>query len=392
MSQNGTGVQKQTIAVYVPTWLYIFDTGITIFVRGLYRSIKKSTHYHLLKIKPSDCSFASIEEARAFVTAHNIAFVIYHDSRIIPERKKLERGLDYLEACVPFLNTKAVHVADDKFETKRILRTRNIPVLPDTPIHTRSELWQKMEREKMYVGKLHDSKSGWGVKLIQRTDTDFFEYLDGAWKKMRVRDTTQGLAISSTLGIQSYIYLGLFAISLVSLILQIFPLAGTLLMSFSIIASTLHIPHKLEQNFTYRPLMLEPFFGDGTDEFYCLRCTVIGNRVVEAVKKSNTRAVTPNISHGGIATRISLSKEQEDMAIAATQAVGATCTGVDLLYAEGRTVVCEVNVGPIGVYCAQSGVDVGKLLGEYAMQRCASQEHLSASTEYRIPTGTSAYA
>lgn len=116
--------------------------------------------------------------------------------------------------------------------------------------------------------------------------------------------------------------------------------------------------------------MLEPFFGDGMDEFYCLRCTVVGDQVVEAAKKANKRNVTPNISHGGKASKIVLSKEQEAMAIASTKAVGATYAGIDLLFAHGDTVVCEVNVGPIGVYCEQTGVDVGGIIGEHAMQKC----------------------
>lgn len=362
--------KKQTIAVYIPTWLYQFDTGITIFVRGLYRSIKKSKDYRLLKINPFTCSFASVGEAKRFVEKYNIALVIYHDSRIFPARKTWKKGLDYLESCVPFLNTKAAHIADDKFETKRLLRTVNVPVVPDVLIRTCAELQEEMEEGLLYIGKLHNSASGRGVKLIKRTGTNIFEYRDGLWRKICVQDTKYGLKFSGDLEWDAFIRVGIFIIIFIYFISTISPLAGLSLSYLSFVVMILRISYKLDQNLTYNPLMLEPFFGENTEEFYCLRCTVIGDEVVESAKKSNKKNVTPNISHGGKATNTVLSKEQENMAVAATKAVGANFAGVDLLHAGGKTIVCEVNVGPIGVYCEQTGVDVGKILGEYAIQQC----------------------
>ena len=87
-------------------------------------------------------------------------------------------------------------------------------------------------------------------------------------------------------------------------------------------------------------------------------------------KKSKQEKYTPNISHGGKASNIELTPEQKEIAVAATKAVGAKYTGVDLLYANGKTIVCEINVGPIGVYCQQTKVNVGKILAEYAMKYC----------------------
>ncbi len=362
--------EKQAIAVHVPSWLYQFDTGITIFVRGLYKSIRESGEYRLLKIGPSQCEFNSLDEAKEFVKKNNIALVIYHDNRIAPARKAREKGLNYLEQCVPFLNPKESDIANDKIETKRILRMLNIPVLPDASIRTRAELYAQMEEGKLYVGKLHDSGSGRGVKLIKRIENNFFEYHDRVWKKINVRDTEKGIKLSNVWGISVFFLIGLCIFALLFFAFNIRSVTALLLLGLSTIEVALYLPDKLGQSFVYSPLMLEPYFGDGTDEFFCLRCTVIGDEVVEAAKKANKKNVTPNISHGGKATSIVLSQEQKDMAIAATKAVGATYSGVDLLYAEGRTVVCEVNVGPIGVYCEQTGVEVGKLLAEYAIQQC----------------------
>jgi predicted ATP-grasp superfamily ATP-dependent carboligase len=360
----------QTIAVFVPKWLYRNDVGITIFVRGLYRSIEESGRYRLLKITPRMCAFRSLDEAKAFVKKHSIALVIYHDSRVLPRNKSIEKGLDYLEACVPFLNPRSVHIADDKLETKRILRSANIPVLPETQINTREELLRSMENDALYVGKLHDAESGRGVKLIKRTATDFFEYLDGAWQRICVQNARNGIVLSNAFGWRSLIFVGLLSVIFISLIYETFPGTAHVLLGLLCVFLAISYKKKSDQECTYRPLMLEPFFGDDTEEFYCLRATVLGDKVIESAKKWNKRNVTPNISHGGTATDMPLSSEQQALAVRATKLVGATYSGVDLLFAHGKTIVCEVNVGPIGVYCEQTKVDVGGLLGEYAMRYC----------------------
>ena len=365
-----TKTRKQAIAIYVPKWLYQYDVGITIFVKGLFQSIKKSGRYRLIKLSPRKCRFKTREEAQAFATKHDIALVIYHGSRVIPKDRACEQGLDYLESCVPFLNPREVHIADDKFETKRILKNLGIPVLPDFSIKNRAELVATTNEGALYVAKPHNAESGNGVKLIKRNSDTFFEYHDGSWERIRVRDTKKGIILAGTLGRHAGILIGIFAIGLVFLFLDIFHAATYLILCLSDIAFLFHFQKKISRNFRYNPLMLEPFFGDDMNEFYCLRCTVIGNEVVEAAKKSNKKNVTPNISHGGKASKTVLSDEQRTMAVTATKAMGATYAGIDLLVSNGKTVLCEVNVGPIGVYCEQTEVDVGKILGEYAMQYC----------------------
>ena len=363
--------QKQTIAVYIPKWLGSIDAGLIMFTNGLYSGIEQSGKYNLLKITPHMCSFKSLQEAQTFVQKHNIAFVMYHDTRPVKHSTAIDQGLDYLEQCVPFLHSKSVHIADDKFATKKILRDLGIPVLPDFAIKTRPELLQAMNEGELYVVKPHNGGSGNGVKLTRRTGSHIYEYLDRSWHKIRVCETARGLRISGRFGILQIATICFFAAALISLpfhspfnITNIFLCLGT-------ISLLLILRRMINQNFIYNPLMLEPFFGDGMDEFYCLRCTILDGKVIESVKKANTKNVTPNMSHGGIATKVVLSKEQEDIAIAAAQAVGAIYAGIDLLHANGKTIVCEVNVGPIGVYCEQTGVDVGGLLAEYAMNQAS---------------------
>ena len=51
-----------------------------------------------------------------------------------------------------------------------------------------------------------------------------------------------------------------------------------------------------------------------------------------------------NITNGGVASPIELTAAQQELALAAAQAVGATFAGVDLLFGENEEpLVCEVN-------------------------------------------------
>lgn len=361
--------RMKTIAVYVPYWLYRNDVGITIFVKGLYRSIKESKKYNLLKLNPRLCKFKSKEEAEAFAKKYNLALVIYHGSRVL-ENKNVERGLDLLEEVVPFLNTKKVHIADDKIATKELLREINIPVLAHTLINNKNELFSNMVEGDMYVAKPHDKESGYGVKLIKKIGLNLFEHKNKSWRKMKVKDSKSGLAIYTLFLNKLFFMIIVFVLG--GLIYFFLKNDLTNYIIIVLLSIVIYLLFKLEDDYIYKPLMLEEFYGDNTDEFYCLRSTVIGDEVVESAKKANTKNVTPNISHGGIATKIELTEEQKKMAINATKAVGATYSGVDFLVKNGKTVVCEVNVGPIGLYCEQTGVDVGKKLGEYAIQQVDS--------------------
>lgn len=361
---------KQTIAVYIPRWLYQDDVGITLFVRGLYHSIEESDTYTLLLLTPAMCNFASVQEAKAFVDTHTVAMVVYHDTRSLAITTTLDQGLAYLEACVPFLNSASVHIADDKLQTKQILENSNIPTIPHSVVRTTSELFTAMHTNELYVIKPHDRASGKGVKLIKRNETDLFEYLDGSWQKIKAFSTKRGLVVMGRLGFQLSISIVLFGLASCALFFRMFEPFIDPIWSLCGIAFIFLAQKKMQQNYIYNPMMIEPFFADTMDEFYCLRCTVLGDEVIETVKKSNKKNVTPNISHGGIATVIEFTPQQKQMAIAASRAVGATFSGIDLLCARGKTVVCEVNVGPIGLYCEQSGVDVGGMLGNHVMKKC----------------------
>lgn len=78
-----------------------------------------------------------------------------------------------------------------------------------------------------------------------------------------------------------------------------------------------------------------------------IRCFVVGNKVVASMERdSEGKDFRANISQGGTARKIDLSKEEKDMAIAATRELGLDICGVDLLRSRRGTLIIELNASP----------------------------------------------
>ncbi|ALR15139.1 MULTISPECIES: 30S ribosomal protein S6--L-glutamate ligase [Vibrio] len=78
-----------------------------------------------------------------------------------------------------------------------------------------------------------------------------------------------------------------------------------------------------------------------------IRCFVIGERVVAAMKRQGAEGeFRSNLHRGGSATLVKLSKEERATAIAAAKVMGLKVCGVDILRAERGPVVMEVNSSP----------------------------------------------
>ena len=77
---------------------------------------------------------------------------------------------------------------------------------------------------------------------------------------------------------------------------------------------------------------------DGRD----LRALVVGGRVLAAIERvgSGWRA---NLARGAHARATELSAEQERLCVEAAEALGVDYAGVDLLHADGRDAVLELN-------------------------------------------------
>ncbi|WP_158971223.1 30S ribosomal protein S6--L-glutamate ligase [Paraglaciecola sp. L3A3] len=78
-----------------------------------------------------------------------------------------------------------------------------------------------------------------------------------------------------------------------------------------------------------------------------IRCFVVGDRVVAAMKRQGAEGeFRSNLHRGGSAVLIKLTKEERATAVAAANVMGLNVCGVDLLRAERGPVVMEVNSSP----------------------------------------------
>ena len=104
-----------------------------------------------------------------------------------------------------------------------------------------------------------------------------------------------------------------------------------------------------------------PHFG------YDVRAMVLDGRVVAAMRRRSTLDWRTNVSRGAKAEPVTLSKEEEQMAVQAANAVGATLAGVDLLPArDGSLYVVEVNAVPGWRATSRvSNVDISDTIVEY---------------------------
>ncbi|MCA8955841.1 MAG: 30S ribosomal protein S6--L-glutamate ligase, partial [Planctomycetes bacterium] len=78
-----------------------------------------------------------------------------------------------------------------------------------------------------------------------------------------------------------------------------------------------------------------------------LRCFVVGDRVIAAVKRQGPPGeFRSNIHRGGHASIVKLTREERQTAVRAVQATGLRVAGVDILRAKRGPLVMEVNSSP----------------------------------------------
>jgi ribosomal protein S6--L-glutamate ligase len=102
-----------------------------------------------------------------------------------------------------------------------------------------------------------------------------------------------------------------------------------------------------------------------------LRCLVVGDKVVAAMKRQGPEGeFRSNLHRGGSATLVRLTPEERSTAVRAAKIVGLTVCGVDLLRSNHGPVVMEVNSSPglEGIEAA-SGKDVAGMIVEYIEKR-----------------------
>lgn len=78
-----------------------------------------------------------------------------------------------------------------------------------------------------------------------------------------------------------------------------------------------------------------------------IRCLVVGNKVVAAMKRQGVEGeFRSNLHRGGIAQLVKLTKEERTTAINAAKIMGLNLCGVDILQSNAGPVVMEVNSSP----------------------------------------------
>lgn len=93
---------------------------------------------------------------------------------------------------------------------------------------------------------------------------------------------------------------------------------------------------------TGKPFVFQEFISSsyGKD----MRLQVVGDKVVASMLRKSADDFRANITAGGSMEVYEPTKVEQDLAVAATQAIGADFAGVDLLFGpNGKPIVCEVN-------------------------------------------------
>lgn len=97
-----------------------------------------------------------------------------------------------------------------------------------------------------------------------------------------------------------------------------------------------------------------------------VRINVVGGSVVAAMLRVNENDFRSNITGGAKAKPYVPTKEQAEIAVKAARALGLDFAGVDVLFGEKGSLVCEVNSNPhFKSTFDVTGVDMSKLILEY---------------------------
>jgi ribosomal protein S6--L-glutamate ligase len=101
-----------------------------------------------------------------------------------------------------------------------------------------------------------------------------------------------------------------------------------------------------------------------------LRAFVLGGRVLTAMRRRSNGDWRTNVAQGAKGEPTNLSSREEELALRAAAAVGATACGVDLLPGkDGQTYVLEVNAVPGWRALAPvTGIDVAGAMVRYLTQ------------------------
>ena len=124
----------------------------------------------------------------------------------------------------------------------------------------------------------------------------------------------------------------------------------------------------------YAQFVVQEFIAEakGAD----LRCFVVGDRVVAAMKRQAPKGdFRSNLHRGGTASKVRLSKAERQTALKAARCMGLNVAGVDILRSNQGPVVMEVNSSPglEGIEAA-SEIDVADTIVQYLEQQVSRHQ------------------
>lgn len=113
--------------------------------------------------------------------------------------------------------------------------------------------------------------------------------------------------------------------------------------------------------------------AEGSD----IRCFVINNKVVAAIKRQGTEGdFRSNLHRGGKAESVRLTPEERTIAIRAAKAMGLRVAGVDLLRSHHGPVVLEVNSSPgLEGIETSTGIDIASKVIQFVEKNAPTGNH-----------------
>lgn len=141
---------------------------------------------------------------------------------------------------------------------------------------------------------------------------------------------------------------------------------------FGSFGQQVHLAHDREELeslfYDARPRIVQRYVECGSSD---LRLEVIGGEVVASVsRKGRDGDFRANTTIGGVMSVHQPSEDEKELALKASEAVGADFCGVDILYMDGEPVVCEVNSNAHMKNLRNcTGIDVSDMILEHIIGR-----------------------
>lgn len=134
------------------------------------------------------------------------------------------------------------------------------------------------------------------------------------------------------------------------------------------LANTRKEAEQIIRKIGWKPFIMQEFIQESRGKD--IRVNVVGDKVICAILRENPQDFRSNITNGGTAKTVTLTKEQETLALRACRAVNADFAGVDILLGKDGPLVCEINTSPhfrSTLDC--TGIDLSEYILRYILER-----------------------